>query len=255
MRVRENFEVPQTIIDNLKRREWRPRNYSVSKLICCPRKTFFHMTGVKEIILDETELIFARGRAHHGVLESPFTLREISRKKDSEILKDGKPIPIYGDIDYIAKRITEVYTTSLSSKKVGLPSDAIDVFPMKLKQLRAYCYFENEYEGDLLVFFLFGDYTRFEEILGKKYYVGIRPKLRDFTFDFEKEDLLEVWQEMNQNLAEIEHAKKTGIPPLTVGEEWECDNCGFNHVCFGEEVIAPRDVMEVAAKLSEGDIK
>ena len=245
MRVRENYEVPQMIIERLKRREFRPRNYSVSKLVCCPRKTFYAMTGVKEVIHESTELIFARGRAHHGILEV-YELKELSRKKDSEVLRDGKPIPIFGDIDMIGERITEIYTTVMSSSKVKLPSDAIAVFPMKLKQLRAYCHFEGEFTGDLLVFFLFGDYSRFIEILGKKEYVGIRPQLRCFTFDFEESDLLEVWQSMNNNLAEIEHAKKTGIPPLIAGEEWECSNCGYSYTCLGEEPVT---------ETAEGDIR
>ena len=254
MKVRENFEVPEKIIKLLRRRQFRPRSYSVTRLICCPRKTYFRMTGKKEVILDETQLIFARGRAHHGVLEV-YPLKDISRMKDSEVQKLGKPFPIYGDIDMIGDRITEIFTTALSSNRVKLPSDAIDVFKIKVKQLRAYCYFENEYEGDLLVFFLFGDYSRFIEIVGKKHYVGLRPKLRCFTFDFTKDDLLEVWKLMNLNLAEIEHSKETGIPPLMIGEEWECNNCGFDYICFGENVVEKRDIMEVAARLPEGDIK
>jgi len=242
MKVRENFEVPRKIIDALAKREWRPRHYSVTKLICCPRKTYYAMIGKKPVILDETYLTFARGRAHHGVLEV-YKLKEIARRKDSEVLdENGKPIPIYGDIDMIGDRITEIFTTSMSSKRVKKPEDAIRVFPLKVKQLMAYCYFEGEYEGDLLVFFLFGDYTRFEvDMFGNKKYVGIRPKLRCFTFEFTKEDLLEVWQLMNQNLAEIEHAKKTGIPPFDVGEEWECNNCGFNYICFGEEPVGKKE--------------
>lgn len=255
MRVRENFEVPNQIIEMLKRREFRPRNYSVSKLICCPRKTFYAMTGVKEIVSDEQTLVFSRGRAHHGVLEV-YKLREVERKKDSEILDGhGHPIPIYGDVDMIGDRITEIFTTTISSKKIKLPSDAIEVLPMKVKQLRAYCYFEGELKGDLLVFFLFGDYERFVEIAGEKKYVGLRPKLRCFTFDFDKSDTLEVWQLMNNNLAEIEHAKKTGIPPFLTGEKWECDNCGYSYICLGDEPVAPRDINEVVAKSMAGDLK
>ncbi|GAI26914.1 unnamed protein product, partial [marine sediment metagenome] len=178
--------------------------------------------------------IFARGRAHHSILEV-YPLKEISRKKDSEVLRDGKPIPIYGDIDMIGDRITEIFTTTLGSNKAQLPTDVIDVFKTKVKQLRAYCCFENELAGDLLIFFLFGDYTRFVEVAGKKYYVGIRPLLRCFTFNFEQSDLDEVWKLMNLNLAEIELAKQTGIPPLIIGEEWECNGCGFEYVCFEEE--------------------
>jgi hypothetical protein len=255
MKVVENFEVPKRIIESLKKREHYSGQYSVTKLICCPRKTFYEMTGVKELVLDETELVFARGRAHHGVLEV-YKLKEIHRRKDSEVLdKNGKPIPVYGVIDMIGENITEIYTTVISSSKVKLPSDAITVFPMKLKQLRAYCYFEGEFTGDLLVFFLFGDYSRFIDILGKKQYVGMRPQLRCFTFDFDESDLLEVWQSMNNNLAEIEHAKKTGIPPLITGEEWECDNCGYSYICLGEEPVKARDINEVVGKAMESDIK
>jgi hypothetical protein len=214
------------------------------------------MAGRKEIVMDEQQLIFARGRAHHGVLESPFSLKEVPRKMDSEVYRGDYPIPIYGDIDFIGERITEIFTTTLSSNKVKLPSDAMDVFVIKLRQLRAYCYFEGELSGDILVFFLFGDYSRFDEIAGKKVYVGLRPKLRDFTFNFEKEDLLEVWQLMNQNIAEIEHAKKTGIPPLMVGEEWECNYCGYNYICFSEEPVTEANhVSEVITHVQAGDIK
>ena len=254
MRVRENFEVPRFIIDELKKKQRPPRSYSVTKCICCPRKTYYKMIGKKEIIPDEQQLIFARGRAHHGVLEV-YKLIEVSRKRDSEVLRDGKPIPIYGHIDMIGERITEIFTTTLSSNRVKLPSDAMDVFKTKLKQLRVYCHFEGEYTGDLLVFFLFGDYTRFIEVAGKKEYVGLRPKLRCFTFDFDKADLLEAWNLVNRNIAEIEHSKKTGIPPFIVGEEWECNNCGYNHICLGEEVVAPKDVSEVVGSVAEGDIR
>jgi hypothetical protein len=255
MRVCENFEVPNQIIEMLKRREFRPRHYSVSKLICCPRKTFYAMTGVKEIVPDEQTLVFTRGRAHHGILEV-YKLKEVERKKDSEILNEhGQPIPIYGDIDMIGDRITEIFTTTISSAKVKIPSDATEVFPMKIKQLRAYCHFEKELTGDLLVFFLFGDYQRFIEVAGQKQYVGLRPKLRCFTYDFEEGDLLEVWQLMNNNIAEIEQAKKTGIPPFLTGEKWECDNCGYSYICLGDEPVAPKDISEVVAKAMESDIR
>lgn len=245
MKVTENFDVPIQITSALRKREFRPRNYSVTKLICCPRKTYFAMTGKHEIILDETQLIFARGRAHHSILEV-YPLKEVARKRDSEVFRDGEPIPIYGDIDMIGERITEIFTTTLSSGKIVVPDDAIKTFPTKVKQLRAYDFFEGECQGDLLVFFLFGDYKRFEEVAGKKVYVGLRPKLRCFTYEFTKEDLLEVWQLMNQNLADIEHGKKTGIPPLTIGEKWECDNCGYSYICFGEEPVT---------EAVQGDIK
>jgi hypothetical protein len=243
MKVVENFEVPKKIIEALKKREHYSGQYSVTKLICCPRKTFYEMTGVKEFVTEEAELIFARGRAHHGVLEV-YKLKEISRKRESEVLdKNGKPIPIYGVIDMIGENITEIYTTTISAKKIGVPGDAAKVFPMKLKQLQAYCYFENELKGDLLVFFLFGDYTRFTDIFGKKVYTGMKPQLRAFTFEFTEAELRQVWESINQNLAEIEYAKNNGIPPLSVGEEWECENCAYSYVCLEEPVGKTEDIL------------
>jgi hypothetical protein len=237
MKVVENLEVPRDIIERLKLREFRPRNYSVSKLICCPRKTYFRMVGRKEVRLNEVELIFARGRAHHGVLEI-YKLKEISRVKHSKVVNErGEPFPIYGDIDMVEDRITEIFTTTLGSNKVKVPEDAIKVFPLKEKQLRAYLYFEGEYTGDLLVFFLFGDYTRFEEVGGQKFYRGIKPLLRCFTFEYSKEDLLEIWDLMNNNIAEIEMAKKKGVPPLMIGDESECSYCGYYYACYGEEPV------------------
>jgi len=213
------------------------------------------MTGVHEIIPDEQTLVFTRGRAHHGVLEV-YKLREVERKKDSDILDaHGHPIPIYGDIDMIGDRITEIFTTTISSAKVKIPSDAIDTFPMKVKQLRSYCHFEHEFTGDLLVFFLFGDYQRFIEVAGQKQYVGLRPKLRCFTYDFDESDLLEVWKLMNNNLAEIEQAKKTGIPPLLTGGKWECNQCGYAYICLGTEPVAPRDINEVVANVMGSDLR
>lgn len=239
MKVRENTEVVEQVMSKLRGRQFRPKTFLVTRLIRCPRKTFFKMVGVKEVIPDFVHLTFARGRAHHSILEV-FPLREIRRRKEAY---DGTPIG--ADIDMIGDRITEIYTTTLSSSKIMLPSDAINVFPIKLKQLRAYCYMENEHEGDLLAFFLFGDYSRFIEIFGEKKYVGLRPILRNWTFEFLDSELLEVWDLMNNNLAEIKQAFKDGMPPLVCGEEFECKSCGYDHLCFGDEPIAPRDTEKV----------
>jgi hypothetical protein len=249
MKVRENFEVPQKIIEQLKRREFRPKSYTVSRLVVCPRKTLFKRTGVPEIVMDEQQLIFARGHGHHGVLEVAY-LKEVECKAMSEV-KDmrGELIPITGDIDMIGDRITEIFTTTISSSKVQTPEDAEKTFPSKVKQLTAYCHFRHEDEGDLLVFFLFGDYTRFETVHGEKKYVGIRPKLRDFTYSFDEEDKQKIWKLMNTNIEDIEYATKTGqFTILGVGEKWECNNCGWNYKCYGDEPIEARDTDKIISK-------
>ena len=235
MKGYENPEVPRRIIAKLRERERRSGSYSITKLICCPRKTYYKFSGVKELTSDDTQLIFVRGRGHHGALEV-FDTREIEMKRQS---RDGKHT-IYADIDMRDQRIIEIFTTTLSSNKVpeGDADAAAKMFPLKYNQLQAYDYFAKELEGDLLVFFLFGDYSRFDEIFGRKVYVGIRPKLRDFTFNFEQSDLDKVWDKMNVNLEDIEYAKAIRQPPLSCGEEWECKSCGFSYVCLGDEPVA-----------------
>jgi len=234
MKGYENKEVPQKIITKLRGLQRRSKSYSITKLVCCPRKTYYKFTGVKELTSDDTQLIFVRGRGHHGALEV-FDSREIELKKQS---KNGKHT-IYADIDMRDQRIIEIFTTTLSSNKVpeGDAETAAKVFSSKYKQLQAYDYFADELEGDLLVFFLFGDYSRFDDVFGRKVYVGIRPKLRCFTYNFERSDLEKVWDKMNVNLEEIEYGKATGQPPLMCGEEWECKSCGFAYTCLGDEPV------------------
>ena len=234
MKGYENKEVPQRIITKLRGLERHKDNYMVTRLVCCPRKTYYKLAGVKELITDETQLIFVRGRGHHGALEV-FDSREIELKRLS---RNGKHT-IYADIDMRDQRIIEIFTTTLSSKKVpeGDAEAAAKMFPLKYSQLQAYNYFTKELEGDLLVFFLFGDYSRFDIIGDKKVYVGIRPQLRDFTFNFEQSELDAVWNKMNDNLEIIEHSKLTGQPPLISGEEWECRSCGFAYTCLSEEPV------------------
>lgn len=234
MKGYENKEVPQRIIAKLRERERHSGDYIVTRLVCCPRKTYYKFSGIKELTTDETQLIFVRGRGHHGALEV-FDSREIAMKRLS---RDGKHT-IYADIDMRDQRIIEIFTTTLSSKKVpeGDAEAAAKMFPLKLSQLKAYDYFTNELEGDLLVFFLFGDYSRFDETFGQKFYVGIRPQLRCFTYNFEQLDLDSVWNKMNDNLEDIEHSRAIKQPPLISGEEWECRSCGFSYVCLGEEPV------------------
>ena len=248
--VYENREVPKEIIELLKKHRRRPNEYIVTRLICCPRRTFFRMEGVPEVIRDETQLIFARGRAHHGILQV-YKATEVEVNK---LARCGKNI--HGDIDMIGDRITEIFTTMISSKRIpeDRPEEATKVFPQKIDQLKAYSYMKEKTEGDLLVFFLFGDYSRFTEVYGKKYYKGIIPELRCFTYNFSKIELEEVWEKMNCNLEDIEEGRRTGQPPLTVGEKWECKNCGYWELCFGEEAVGESQELSVFTEPISGDI-
>lgn len=237
MKCYENHNFVNEVINRLRQETRNPFDYTVTKLISCPRKMCFKLKGVFPIITDETELIYARGRGHHGVLQ-------VFPKKEIEIVKNSinGNIPIFAHIDMKDERIVEVFTTTKSSNSVPEhdAETAAKVFQVKYDQLRAYCYFINELKGDLLIFFLMGDYNRFDEIFGRKIYVGLRPKLRDFTYEFNKSDLDEVWLRMNSNLDEIELFKKTGELPLVCGSPLECKTCSYAYVCLGNEPIGDK---------------
>ena len=234
MKCYENKELVTEIIRRLSVKERRKGQYMVTRLVCCPRKTFYKFTGVPEIRTDEFELILARGKGHHGALEV-FETREIELKKVADC-----GITVYGDVDMKDDRFIEVFTTNVSSNKVpeGDAEAAAEVFPIKFRQLGTYCNMGEQKAGDLLIFFLMGNYSRFTEILGRKVYTGIKPNLRAFTYNFEEVQLSSFWRRVNINLEEIELGRKTGIPPACCGEKFECNYCGYAYTCLGQEVIA-----------------
>lgn len=240
------------------------KDYSVTRLTCCPRRTYCSMRGIEEVAPEGRELIFARGRAHHEILE-------VFKPNEVRVGKDG----IRGDIDMIGKRVTEIFTTSLSSKKAEKDEDVPKVFVLKTKQLKAYLYMSGEVEGDLLVFFLFGDYTRLKVLPnGKTRYVGIVPELRDWTLVYEDDELRRNWEELLTKRDLINECLRYNIPkaiftllprlrdlwvrwregelskeevynliatrqiiiaelhlPDWMGEEFECKNCGYAYIC------------------------
>jgi hypothetical protein len=186
------------------------------------------MSGVSAVTSEASTLFMARGRGLHYELQKGF--------KETEVRKEMNGVR--GDIDAIDERITEMYSTSISSSKVTDETKVPKVLLTKVKQLMAYCYMSKEKTGDLLVFFMSGDYKRFTEVVGEKFYTGIQPELKCWTLEFTEEELMENWKQILRNKAEIELALKTGSPPLLVGEEWECKSCSYNYVCLGEEPVA-----------------
>jgi len=246
MKVSENYKVRDKVLKVLKGERFPPKTFSVTKLVGCPRRTYYRMKGAYEIASDSRTLIFARGRGLHNELERAFTNREIRKMVDG----------IRGDIDAADENIIEIYSTNMSSSRVEDINKVPEVFGNKVKQLMAYCYICAKSSGDLLVYFMSGDYTRFTEIAGKLVYTGIRPELMCWTLEFTESEIKENWERMLVNKAEIEHALKTGIPPLIVGEEWECGFCGFNHICYSEELVTESgDASKVVTEGQRGDIK
>ena len=190
----------------------------------------------KEVGQENVVLVLTRGRALHKELGGAFKWTEIHRETDG----------VRGDIDAIEDNVVEFYTTNLSSKNVADINKVSEFFKIKVRQLMAYCYMSKESVGDLLVLFMSGDYSRYTEIIGKKYYTGIQPELKCWTLEFTEDELKENWKKILSNKEDIEYALKTGKPPLTAGEEFECNNCGYSYICFGEEPVT---------EAVQGDIK
>lgn len=228
MKVKVNTEVRDKVMKSLTGERFSSRTFSVTKLTCCPRKTFYSMSGVSAVTSEASTLFMARGRGLHYELQKGF--------KETEVRKEMNGVR--GDIDAIDERITEMYSTSISSSKVTDETKVPKVLLTKVKQLMAYCYMSGVKTGDLLVFFMSGDYKRFTEVVGEKFYTGIQPELKCWTLEFTEEELMENWKQILRNKAEIELALKTGSPPLLVGEEWECKSCGYSYTCLGEELVA-----------------
>jgi len=223
--IKENNNLRNEVMKTLTGERFPSSTFSVTKLTGCPRCTFYRMKGTFEFIPESRFLIFARGRGIHYELEKHFKSSEVRKEVDG----------IRGDIDAVGDRVTEIYSTGMSSSKIKDLSDVYKVFETKVKQLMAYCYMTGGKEGDLLVFFMSGDYTRFTEVAGKTVYTGIQPQLKCWTLKFTDEELSENWKQMLNNKEDIELALKTGTPPLTVGKKWECAYCGFENICFAEE--------------------
>jgi len=262
MKVRRNRTAELKVRKLLAGERHKPTTFSVTRLTCCPRKTYLRMLGIAEVVPEGRELVFTRGRAHHELLE-------VYRPNEVRISKDG----IRGDIDMIGTRITEIYTTTISSKKVKCLEDVPKVFPLKVSQLMAYLYMMDELEGDLLVFFLFGDYTRLKTLPnGRVRYTGIIPELRDWTIEFERRELERNWNELLAKRDVIRECLSFGVQkavlklipkvaelwqlwiegklsdvyrligardvvfkylhlPDWTGYDFECKNCGYAYIC------------------------
>jgi len=209
MRVERNFTVRKTIIDSLRVERFPVKTFSITRLVCCPRKTYFRLSGIEVEYDEETILTFSRGKAHHEILE-------VYESKEIEKWKDG----IRGDIDMIGERVTEIYTTTIGLKRDWHPNHILSKFPMKVLQLMAYLYMTGTTEGDLMVFYLMGDYKR-----------PIKPELEVYTIFSNVIETEVTWDMLLDKKRVIEQALKDGIPPNEKGEKYECQNCSYDYLC------------------------
>lgn len=210
VKIERNFTVRKTIIDLLRSDRFPITTHTISRLVCCPRKTYWHRSGINPEYEDETILTFTRGKGHHGVLEV-YELKEVEKWKDG----------IRGDIDMIGDRVTEIFTTTLGLKRDWNPTYIFQKFPLKVLQLMAYLYMNDTTEGDLIVFYLMGDYTR-----------PIKPELEVYTISTDYVETKGIWDSpILENRSIIDTALKDNICPLKKGEPFECLNCSYDYLC------------------------
>lgn len=224
VQISENFELEKIVIDRLRKRVG-PRNplaKSVTKFVCCPRKTYFRFVGIPCLISDSTTLTFSRGRAHHEILE-------VFDPKEVDVEKDGIP----GHIDMVYDHPVEIYTTIVSASAVEKVEDVPEVFPLKYKQLCAYVYMvascpikdgfiHEPGVGHLLPFHILGDYTR-----------PVKPKIKVWTMIYTQAEMERNWNEILEKRDYIEQCMAEGKIPEWTGYDFECINCEFNPVCMG----------------------
>lgn len=209
MKVTRNFIERKKVIDLLRGDRFPSKMFSVTRLTCCPRKTYWSMSGIKHEYSDSTILTFTRGKGIHKELE-------VYDIKEKSTIFEG----IRGDIDMIGDRITEIYTTTLGLKR-NLDADHILAkFTMKVMQLTAYCYMLDKTEGDLMVFYMMGDYTR-----------PIKPELEVYTITYSPVETELMWKMLLERKKIIERALADDVCPIDKGEDFECTNCMYDYLC------------------------
>lgn len=212
MKIYENEEAAAEVIDLLRSKSHKfYGTWRVTKLVCCPRSAYYWRTDAewKPDDPDALELTFTRGKAHHKILE-------VYSDREKSLELDG----ITGHYDMRGDRIVEILTTVVGLNRVSVPEDAARVFILKANQLKCYLHMEGEASGDLMIFYLFGDYSR-----------PIKPQLKVYTMEFEAEELEEYWKSRLERRLDTERRAARQQAPSEVGEPYECINCGYKYKC------------------------
>ena len=238
MKIHENNEVADEVIRLLQIQGGSHKfrgNWRVTRLVCCPRSAYWWRKNTPWIPDDpeSLELTFARGRAHHNILE-------VYPDSEKELELDG----ITGHYDMKKDRIVEIFTTTVGLNRIEKPEDAATVFSIKTNQLKCYLKMEGDTEGDLMIFYLFGDYSR-----------PVKPQLKVYTMEFEQDELDDNWNKILNRRDDIEWRAAYGEPPEEVGETYECINCGYRYKCI--DFLQERynvAIVELMEKYRNGEI-
>jgi len=238
MKVHENESAVEEVIGLLRRRGGSHKyrgNWRVTRLVCCPRSAYWWRINTPWFPDDPVslELTFTRGKAHHGILE-------VYPDKEKKLKLDD----ITGHYDMKKDRVVEIFTTTLGLNRIKNPIDAATVFRIKTNQLKCYLKMEGGTEGDLMIFYLFGDYSR-----------PIKPQLKVYTMEFEKNELNTHWKGILNRREDLEWRVSAKEPPEEVGEPYECINCGYKYKCI--KWLQERydmTIVELMEELRNGDV-
>jgi len=231
MKIIENKETRQEVLTLLRKRgtPYPSSEWHISKLVCCPRSAYFWKIGAEwsPPYRDALTLTFARGRAHHSVLQ-------VYKIKEKVVTRNE----IIGHIDMVGDRVTEIFTTMLSLGQIDSLDKVAEIFSIKVSQLKCYLYMSEGIvtEGDLMVFFLMGDYSR-----------PIKPELKVYTLSFEEEELEEHWKYIVKKKETIDYLASIKIAPDLMGESYECINCGYR--CFCEDWLRAKGALEAIEEI------
>jgi len=237
LKVYENEETRAEVLRMLRgyNKPYAPNHWHVSKLVCCQRAAYFWWTGTpwQPEDMDAVQLLFSRGKAHHYVLE-------VYPNKNIEIWKDN----VVGHVDMRGDRPVEIFTTTVGLNRVQVPLAVPQVFTMKVNQLKCYLHMLNESSGDLMVFYLFGDYSR-----------PIKPELKVYTMEFEEEQLRLHWKYRLTIREKIMLLANLDEVPDETGEFYECINCGYKYKCI--EFLQERRALEAIGlieRIKDGEV-
>ena len=197
MRIVENPEIERYVLDRLKSVR-TDKHVHVTDLIYCLRKAWYRIKGVEPMIDDSSIIATGFGRGMHDILE-------VAPLKEIPVEKDG----IYGSIDMIADRVTEIKTTRYR----------LDIKEPWIKQIMSYLYMKGETEADVIV-------------------VDVaRKKVKGYRIIFDNDELERHWRWMINRKRELEmYLEKDEPPPSTPVYSWECDFCPYRHVCKVGEI-------------------
>lgn len=234
MIVREDTDLKDRILNSLiSERRRTTDKLHVTNAICCVGKPIYERYGVKKQIDERAILSMAQGRGDHSIIEEFFPVKE------KLVILDG----FVGTIDAVGDRITEIFTTSLSSNNsIETMMKKSAYFYLKIRQMKAYCKMSNVEEINLVVLFRFGNYD----------YKNRGPKLNCYLIHFFKSEIEENWTLMNKKKDIIhEWQNKNSIDQIPFDPiKGECLYCSFSHMCeCVKKDVSEEEVEEIPKEL------